>query len=119
MNTAPVIDLRDHLFDRIHRTGEEIKNDFPNKLRIAIDTRAWKQFTRADGTPFENVLEWMQYQFPNGVSLGQGMHTITYEAAIAAGMLKNDGNMRRAKSAFRKMMPSEREEFMQWLKEQK
>src|SRR5438309_2006676 len=44
--------IRDHLFDRIHTTGEQVKNDFPNILRAAIETEAWKHFTNGDGKPF-------------------------------------------------------------------
>jgi len=35
-------------------------------------------------------------------------------AATACGMLKDDGNMCRAKSACRKMTASERKEFLEW-----
>jgi hypothetical protein len=187
--------IRDHLFRRIHRTGEEIKNDFPNILRTAIEGEAWKQFTRADGTDFKNVVEWLHYTFPNGASMGQGRHAITYEdalqltevapdvhrvlavnapkakpgpkpngteltvstplildrnhrnkttsvlsvrlaqekpkyydaylrgdyksvtaAAIAAGLLTDDANLRRAKSAFRKMTTAQRKQFLGWIK---
>jgi hypothetical protein len=37
-------------------------------------------------------------------------------AAIAAGLLKNDVNLRRPKSACRKMTARERQEFLEWLK---
>jgi hypothetical protein len=185
--------IRDHLFDRIHKTGEQIKNDFPNVLRTAIKEQAWKQFARADGTPFDNLVDWLHYQFPNGTSLGQGQHAITYEdalqltevapdvhrvlaekapkvqsqggrpsknaastqrllerhnnghskavlsvrlaqehpkfydafmrgdyksvtaAAVAAGLLKDDVRMRRAKSAYRTMTAPERKEFREWM----
>jgi hypothetical protein len=36
--------MRDHLFERIHRTGHDLKLDFPNILRTVIETEAWKQF---------------------------------------------------------------------------
>jgi hypothetical protein len=74
--------LLNHLFDRIHKAGEEIKNDFPNILRFAIEREAWKEFVRADGTRFENLVEWLEYQWPNGPSMGQGEHAITYEDAL-------------------------------------
>ena len=74
--------IRDHLFDRIHRTGEEVKNDFPNILRTAIETEAWKHFTDGEGKPFVNLVEWLHYTFPYGASMGQGQHAITYEEAI-------------------------------------
>jgi hypothetical protein len=74
--------IRDRLFDRFHKTGEQIKNDLPNILRVAIKEDAWKKFARVDGTPFENLVEWLQYQWPNGTSLGDGQHTLTYEDAL-------------------------------------
>lgn len=72
-----------HLFDRIHRTGEEIKNDFPNLLRTAIETEAWKHFKDNEGKPFENLVVWLQYTFPNGAGLGHGRNAITYKEALA------------------------------------
>jgi hypothetical protein len=36
-------------------------------------------------------------------------------AAIAAGILKDDTNLRRAKSAYRKMTPQQRAEFLKWM----
>ncbi len=74
--------IRDHLYDRIHRTGEQIKNDFPNTLRVAIKNEAWKNFTDGEGKPFANLVDWLHYTFPNGVSMGNGEFSITYEQAI-------------------------------------
>lgn len=186
--------MRNHLFDRIHKNGEQLKNDFPNKLRTAIAAEAWKQFVDSEGKPFANLVDWLHYTFPNGVSMGQGKHSISYEealkltegapdvnrvlkehaprdkggrpsngssktpattprfsrdshgsatvlsvrlaqekpkfydaylrgdyksitaAATAAGILKDDLNLRRAKSAFRMMTPEQRKEFLDWMK---
>lgn len=183
--------IRDHLFDRIHKTGEVIKNDFPNTLRTAIEAEVWKQFTDFEGKPFANLVDWLHYTFPNGASMGQGQHAITYEealkltegasdvhrvlaenapkpkvgrpksinaastphlidrhnhhksatalsvrlaqekpkyydaylrgeyksvtgAATAAGLLKDNANLRRAKSGFSKLTAEERTEFLEW-----
>lgn len=183
--------IRDHLFDRIHKGGHDLKNDFPNILRSAIEAEAWMHFADAEGKPFENLVEWLVYTFPNGTSMGQGQHALTYEeaikltegagdvhrvllesapkgkrgpkrkefkastplipyrsgarkltlalrlshdepqvfadfqkgkyksiteAAVAAGIRKNDGNLRRAKSAYRKMTAAERAEFLKWMR---
>ena len=123
--------IRDHLFDRMHTTGEQIKNDFPNTLRWAIQTEAWTHFTKADGQPFANLVEWLHYTYPNGASMGHGLHVITYEDALQLTEVARDvqrtlaenppnrqdskGNLRRAKSAFRKMSPAERTEFLKWM----
>ena len=75
--------IRDHLFDRINKNGQQLKNDFPNTLRIAIKTEAWKQY--ADPTnlkPFENLVDWLQSTFPHGASMGQDRHAISYEDAL-------------------------------------
>ena len=74
--------IRNQLFDRIHKTGEEMKNDFPNKLRRAIETEAWQHFSDAEGKPFENLVDWLAYTFPNGASMGEGRNAITYEEAL-------------------------------------
>ena len=74
--------IRDHLFDRIHKNGEQLKNDFPNILRRAIEAEIWKEYVDAEGKPFENIADWLHYTFPNGASMGQGQHALTYEEAI-------------------------------------
>ena len=185
--------IRDHIFDCIHKNGQNLKLDFPNVLRTAINAKIWKQFNHFDGKPFTNLVEWLHYQFPNGPSLGHGQHAITYEdalkltegaedvhcillenapkgkrgpkhhnelnasthlilnrngrntrtmlsirlfeqkpefyeaymrgeyasitaAAIAAGLIRNDATVRRAKSSYRKMTAKQREEFDAWAK---
>jgi hypothetical protein len=74
--------IRDHIFDCIHKTGEDAKNDFPNRLRRAIATEAWTQFVDAEGKPFTNLVDWLHYTFPNGAGMGQGQHAISYEDAL-------------------------------------
>ncbi len=74
--------IRDHLFDRIHKTGEQIKNDFPNLLRRAIETEAWQHFMDAEGKPFKNLVDWLTYTFPYGASMGEGSNAITYKDAL-------------------------------------
>jgi hypothetical protein len=184
--------IRDHVFDCIHKNGETLKNNFPNKLRAAIEAEIWTEYTDAEGKPFDNLVEWLQSTFPNGTSMGQGQHAISYEDALkltegaqdvhrvllesapkgkrgpkrkeelnlstdlipkrsgakkvllairlaqekpefmdrlergefktitetarAAGLRPADDNLRRAKSAFRKMRDDERIEFLKWMK---
>lgn len=186
--------IRDHIFDCIHKDGQNLKLDFPNVLRTAINAKIWKQFTHFDGKPFRNLVEWLHYQFPNGPSLGHGQHAITYDdalkltegapdvhrilaenapnngsgrpaqkllvdkqfslrrgnnrsscavilsvrlaqekpeyyeaylrgdyksitaASVAAGLIRNDANVRRTKSGYRKMTAKQREEFDAWAK---
>lgn len=74
--------LQERLFKRVHRTGEEIKNDFPNILRTCIEYKAWEHFTTADGKPFKNLGEWLVYAFPNGISMGGSDKAISYEDAL-------------------------------------
>jgi hypothetical protein len=74
--------IRDHLFDRIHKNGEQLKNDFPNILRKAIETEAWTQFTDGEGRPFQNIVDWLHYTFPSGASMGQGQHALTIEETL-------------------------------------
>ena len=74
--------IKDRLFKRISRTGEEIKNDFPNVLRDAIKHKIWQHYTKADGTKFNNLGEWLTYSFPNGCSMGGQSYFISYEDAL-------------------------------------
>lgn len=186
--------IRLHLFDRVHKTGEVVKNDFPNILRTAIETQAWKHFHDSDGKPFKNLVDWLHDSSPQGIGMGLGKNAITYEdalklteghpevhralaktapkkkpgrkkkgreigestpqlnrhgtratkttlsvrlaqefpdfydaymrgeyktvtaAAIAAGIIKDDANLRRAKSAYRKMSAAHRKDFADWLR---
>jgi hypothetical protein len=88
MNKVNYKELQKRLFRRIHYTGEEIKNDFPNILRICVQNKAWTQFTKADGTTFKDLGEWLVYQFPNGVSMGSDRNSVSYEDALQ--LCKND-----------------------------
>jgi hypothetical protein len=71
--------IKKHLFDRIHKTGEQVKNDLPNMLRTAIQEEIWLQFRKDDGTAFSGLVEWLHYTWPAGVSLGRGAAALTYE----------------------------------------
>ena len=73
----------DNIFDRAHKTGEEIKNDLPNLIRRAIEAKVWEsRFSPATGKPFENVGQWLVAGYPLGPSLGDTRFAITYDETI-------------------------------------
>lgn len=191
--------IRSHIFDRVHKTGQDAKLDFPNILETAIKTEAWKQFTHADGRPFSSLAEWLCAGYPVGIGLGHDRYALNLEdaqqltkdcpevqkalhegvpkprhggdrrsesarkdqgaptlldrranrahsatvlsvrlaqekpehydaylrghyssvtaAATAAGILKNDANLRRTKSSYSKLTEEEWKEFERWKKE--
>ena len=75
--------LQDRIFRRIHRTGEEVKNDLPNALRMAIEVEAWTHFTNPQtGKPFKTVEEWLHHDLPQGVAVGMGKFAITYHDLV-------------------------------------
>lgn len=74
--------IQKHIFDRIHVTGEEIKNDFPNWLQTVADNRLWEHFLDHQGKPFTNLGDWLVATFPNGCSMGATQHGLTYEDAL-------------------------------------
>lgn len=77
--------LQDRLFNRIHRTGEEVKNDFPNMLRLAIKEKAWMHFKNSKGEPFPGLGAWLVHSFPNGCSMPStavDRSAISYEDAL-------------------------------------
>jgi hypothetical protein len=74
--------MRDHLWNRIHRTGEEMKNDFPNILRKAVETAAWQHFTNAEGKPYSSLVEWLHGGWPGGCMMGAGQDVLTFEEAL-------------------------------------
>jgi hypothetical protein len=57
-------------------------------LRICVQNKAWTQFTKADGTTFKDLGEWLVYSFPNGVSMGSDRNSVSYEDALQ--LCKND-----------------------------
>lgn len=71
--------IRERLFERVHKTGEQVKNDLPNILLVAIEARTWEQFLRADGSHFVNLVDWMHYDGPDGIALGCSDSVLTYE----------------------------------------
>lgn len=77
--------LQRRIFDRIHKTGEQIKLDLPNALRRVIEVEMWRHFTDDNGEQFGNIAEWLHYHFPNGCSMatnGEGNTAITYVDAM-------------------------------------
>jgi len=73
----------ENIFDRAHKTGEELKNDLPNLIRRAIEAKVWEsRFSPATGKPFENVGQWLVAGYPLGPSLGDTRFAITYDETI-------------------------------------
>jgi len=72
------------IFDRVHRTGEEIKNDLPNWVERFVEAKGWtKVIDPATGKPFENVGQWLIANYPLGPGMGQGRYAISYDEFIA------------------------------------
>jgi hypothetical protein len=73
----------DRIFHRVHRTGEEIKNDLPNLIERSIEQEAWKDAVNpATGKPFANAGEWLVARYPLGPGVGHGRFAITYDDCI-------------------------------------
>jgi hypothetical protein len=71
------------IFHRVHRTGEEIKNDLPNWVELIIKDGAWKSVVNpATGKPFETVGQWLVANYPLGPGMGHGEFAITYDELI-------------------------------------
>lgn len=71
------------IFDRVHRTGEEIKNDLPNWVERFVDEKGWsKVVDPSTGKPFENVGQWLVASYPLGPGMGQGRYSISYDEFI-------------------------------------
>lgn len=72
------------IFDRVHRTGEEIKNDLPNWVERFIKARGWEStINPATGKPFENIGQWLVASYPLGPGMGDGRYSISYDEFIA------------------------------------
>src|SRR5688572_28195421 len=82
LNQANYEVIRDLLFDRIHETGEKVKNHFPNLLRSAIKSEAWKHFSDSQGKPFKTLVSWLHSPWPNGPAMGNGIHAVTFQDAL-------------------------------------
>lgn len=73
----------DRIFHRVHRTGEEIKNDLPNLIERAIEKEEWKTAVNpATGKHFANIGEWLVARWPLGPAIGQGRFAISYDDLI-------------------------------------
>jgi hypothetical protein len=71
------------IFDRVHRTGEEIKNDLPNWVERFVEGKGWsKVIDPATSKPFENVGQWLVASYPLGPGMGQGRYSISYDEFI-------------------------------------
>jgi hypothetical protein len=82
------------IFDRVHRTGEEVKNDLPNWVQRAVDNETWRQSVNpATGKPFATVGEWLVASWPLGPGMGQGEFAITYDEFIV--LCENRPNLKK------------------------
>jgi hypothetical protein len=74
---------RNRIFHRVHRTGEEIKNDLPNLIERVVDSGAWSEVVNPSTMkPFQSVGEWLVANYPLGPGVGQGQYAIKYEELI-------------------------------------
>jgi len=71
-----------HIYKRVHRTGEEIKNDLPNWIQDVIETEAWRDASKPNGQKFETVGEWLIANYPYGPGCGEGEFAIKYDELI-------------------------------------
>jgi len=82
------------IFDRVHRTGEEVKNDLPNWVERAVENKTWQQsINPATGEHFATVGEWLVASWPLGPGMGQGKHAITYDEFIV--LCENRPNLKK------------------------
>ena len=74
---------RNRIFHRVHRTGEEIKNDLPNLIERVVESGAWNEVVNPSTMkPFQSVGEWLVANYPLGPGVGQGQYAIKYEELI-------------------------------------
>ncbi len=74
----------DIIFDRVHRTGEEIKNDLPNWVERVVKNQIWKKaINPSTMQPYTSVGEWLIAHYPMGPGMGQTKHSIGYDEFIA------------------------------------
>jgi hypothetical protein len=81
----PTLDIekaKHRIFNRIHRGGEQIKNDLLNWIQDVIETEAWRDATRANGEKFETVGDWLVASYPFGPGCGKGRYAIKYDELI-------------------------------------
>lgn len=74
---------KNRIFDRVHRTGEEVKNDLPNWVERVVQDGAWKKAKDANGKPFTTVGEWLVSNYPLGPGVGSSRFAIKYEELIS------------------------------------
>jgi hypothetical protein len=75
--------MTNRIFSRVHRGGEEMKNDLPNNVERFIDAEGWNLVINpATGKAFENVGQWLVANYPLGPGMGVGRFSITYDEFI-------------------------------------
>ena len=58
--------------------AHDYKNVLPQVLEVVIDHELWKTLTRADGTPFATIGEFLTTHFPHGTGVGQDKNCLSY-----------------------------------------
>lgn len=72
------------IFHRVHRTGEEIKNDLPNWVERVVKYETWKKSINPETMqPYQNVGQWLVAHYPLGPGFGQTRYAISYDEFIA------------------------------------
>lgn len=72
------------IFHRVHRTGEEIKNDLPNWVERVVKDETWKKSINPETMqPYQNVGQWLVAHYPLGPGFGQTRYAISYDEFIA------------------------------------
>ena len=64
----------------------------------AIETRAWEHFTRDNGEPFANLVEWLVYPWPAGVWLGADRSLLSLRCLRRKPAIGGIDNQRRARA---------------------
>lgn len=73
----------ERIFHRVHRGGEEMKNDLPNWIDRAITSEVWRQcLNPSTGKPFDDLGSWLIAGYPLGPGMGRGEFAITYDECI-------------------------------------
>ncbi len=52
------------------RSGHDVKVSLPSLLREAIRDQLWKQLRKADGSKYEDAVDWLEDGLPNGCFVG-------------------------------------------------
>jgi len=97
--------IRREIMSIVTRGGHDVKVSLPSLLHEAIRDKLWKQLTKADGSRYRDVVEWLEDGHPNGCMVGAASHYFT--RAEVARLIEDLGKNKDRTSLLKMLQPTD------------